>query len=57
VVGGAGPDSVGAWLSAGASGFGVGSAIFRPGLAPADVGARARAFAAAWALAGGVSTT
>jgi len=57
VVGGAGPDSVGAWLSAGASGFGVGSAIFRPGLAPADVGARARAFAAAWALAAGVSTT
>lgn len=51
VVGGADPDSVGTWLSAGASGFGVGSAIFKPGLSPAEVGTRARAFAEAWTSA------
>ncbi|WP_396592606.1 2-dehydro-3-deoxy-6-phosphogalactonate aldolase [Brevundimonas sp. R86498] len=47
-VGGASPEDVPLWTSAGASGFGVGSAIFKPGFAPAEVGARARAFAEAW---------
>jgi 2-dehydro-3-deoxyphosphogalactonate aldolase len=47
-VGGAGPDSFAAWLAAGASGFGIGSALYRPGLAAAEVGARARAIVAAY---------
>lgn len=51
VVGGAEPHSVGTWLSAGASGFGVGSAIFKPGFSPSEVGSRTRAFAEAWGSA------
>ena len=30
-VGGAGPDNFGSWIAAGASGFGIGSAIYKPG--------------------------
>ncbi|AQR62339.1 2-dehydro-3-deoxy-6-phosphogalactonate aldolase [Brevundimonas sp. LM2] len=56
VVGGADPASVGTWRLAGASGFGVGSAIFKPGLSPAEVGSRARAFVEAWVSAGRAST-
>jgi 2-dehydro-3-deoxyphosphogalactonate aldolase len=47
-VGGVAPDSVAAWRSAGASGFGIGSAVFKPGKTPAEVGAAAAAFVAAW---------
>ena len=47
-VGGVGPDDFAAWRMAGASGFGLGSALYAPGLAPAEVGARARAMVAAW---------
>lgn len=36
-------------LDAGANGFGLGSALYRPGLAAAAVAERAAAFAAAWA--------
>lgn len=38
-----------AYRAAGASGFGIGSALFKPGLDAAQVGANARDFAAAWA--------
>ena len=46
-VGGIAPDNMGPWRDAGAPGFGLGSALYKPGLAVAEVGARARAFVAA----------
>ncbi len=48
-VGGIGTHDMAAYRTAGASGFGIGSALFRPGLDAAQVGANARDFAAAWA--------
>lgn len=47
-VGGIVPDSIAAYLAAGASGFGLGSALYRPGDRPAEVAQRAEAFVAAW---------
>jgi 2-dehydro-3-deoxyphosphogalactonate aldolase len=40
-VGGAGPDNFTAWWQAGISGFGIGTAIYTPGLSVAEVAARA----------------
>jgi 2-dehydro-3-deoxyphosphogalactonate aldolase len=48
MVGGVGPDSFAAWRKAGASGFGLGTSLFRPGDRAEDVAPRARAMAAAW---------
>ena len=48
VVGGLTPDNMGPWREAGASGFGIGSSLFRPGRTAAEVGARATDFVAAW---------
>ncbi|MFK5977820.1 MAG: 2-dehydro-3-deoxy-6-phosphogalactonate aldolase [Rhizobiaceae bacterium] len=36
-VGGVGPTNFGAWFKAGVSGFGIGSALFKPGRSPAEV--------------------
>ncbi len=47
-VGGVDPASVSTWRSAGASGFGIGSAIFKAGKSAEDVGISAAAFVAAW---------
>jgi 2-dehydro-3-deoxyphosphogalactonate aldolase len=47
VVGGIVPDSIAAYRAAGADGFGLGSALYAPGMDAAEVGARARAFVAA----------
>ncbi|MFN4157342.1 MAG: 2-dehydro-3-deoxy-6-phosphogalactonate aldolase [Gemmobacter sp.] len=47
-VGGAGPDSFAQWRAAGAAGFGIGTALYTPGLGPDEVGARARKVVAAW---------
>lgn len=47
-VGGVDPASVAGWRSAGASGFGIGSAIFKPGRSAKDVGNSATAFVDAW---------
>src|SRR5260370_848143 len=47
-VGGIAPDNMGPYLSAGATGFGLGSALYRPGDSAAQVGAKAAAFVAAW---------
>jgi len=47
-VGGIAPDNMGPWITAGANGFGIGSALYAPGRAASDVAARARAFADAW---------
>jgi 2-dehydro-3-deoxyphosphogalactonate aldolase len=48
MVGGVGPDSFAAWRKAGATGFGLGSSLYRPGDAAEDVAPRARAIVAAW---------
>ncbi|MFN7128435.1 MAG: 2-dehydro-3-deoxy-6-phosphogalactonate aldolase [Brevundimonas sp.] len=47
-VGGVDPDSMAQWLAAGASGFGIGSAVFKPGQTPDEVGRNAAAFVSAW---------
>ena len=48
-VGGIVPDGMGPWRDAGAAGFGLGSALYKPGLSADAVGANARAFVAALA--------
>jgi 2-dehydro-3-deoxyphosphogalactonate aldolase len=48
-VGGMDAGSIPAWRAAGAAGFGIGSAIYRPGDDAAAVGAKARALVAALA--------
>jgi 2-dehydro-3-deoxyphosphogalactonate aldolase len=47
-VGGITPEAMAAYVAAGAAGFGIGSALYKPGLAPAQVATRAAAFVAAW---------
>lgn len=47
-VGGITPDNLAPWLRAGAAGFGLGSALYRPGLVPAEVAVRARGFITAF---------
>jgi 2-dehydro-3-deoxyphosphogalactonate aldolase len=47
-VGGVGPSNFAEWRSAGASGFGIGTAIYAPGLSVAEVSAKARALVSAW---------
>jgi 2-dehydro-3-deoxyphosphogalactonate aldolase len=49
VVGGIGPDDMMPWFAAGADGFGLGSGIYRPGQAPDETLAKARAYQAALA--------
>jgi len=48
-VGGIRPDSMAPYLAAGATGFGLGSALYTPGMTPAEVAANARAFVGACA--------
>jgi len=47
-VGGIAVEFLAPWRAAGAAGFGIGGAIFKPGLSSDDVRRRAAAFAAAW---------
>ncbi len=47
-VGGITPDNIAIYAQAGASGFGLGSALYKPGLSANEVGQNARAFIAAW---------
>ncbi len=46
-VGGAGPASFADWVRAGAGGFGIGTALYTPGLSVADLSTRAAAIVAA----------
>ena len=46
-VGGINPDSMAPYLAAGAAGFGLGSALYRPGMTAVEVAQRAQAFRAA----------
>jgi 2-dehydro-3-deoxyphosphogalactonate aldolase len=47
-VGGIRPDTMGGFVAAGAAGFGLGSALYRPGDSAATVATNAAAFVAAW---------
>lgn len=46
-VGGITPEAMAPWRDAGAAGFGLGSALYKPGMTADEVGERARAFVAA----------
>ncbi|WP_431298214.1 2-dehydro-3-deoxy-6-phosphogalactonate aldolase [Tabrizicola sp. BL-A-41-H6] len=46
-VGGAGPGNFAQWVHAGASGFGIGTALYTPGITPAEITARAASIVAA----------
>jgi len=52
-VGGAGADNFRIWMDASADGFGIGSALYKPGLSVADVKARAVDMVAAYTAASG----
>jgi 2-dehydro-3-deoxyphosphogalactonate aldolase len=47
-VGGIAPETMSAYVAAGATGFGIGSALYKPGIAPKALATRADAFVAAW---------
>lgn len=48
-VGGITPDNMAPWIAAGAQGFGIGAALYAPGVDADEVARRAHAFAQAWA--------
>ncbi|MCI0755933.1 2-dehydro-3-deoxy-6-phosphogalactonate aldolase [Teichococcus vastitatis] len=48
-VGGITPDTMAPFRAAGAAGFGLGSALYKPGMTADDVAGQARRFTAAWA--------
>ncbi|WP_170423586.1 2-dehydro-3-deoxy-6-phosphogalactonate aldolase [Ruegeria arenilitoris] len=52
-VGGAGPENFGEWIKAGADGFGIGSALFKPGMSVDEIGDRAMRIVAAYDEAAG----
>ena len=47
-VGGITPDSMASYLAAGATGFGLGSALYKPGMTPLEVSRAAETFISAW---------
>ncbi len=47
-VGGVGPADFGIWRKAGATGFGLGTALYAPGMTPDEVAARAQEAVASW---------
>lgn len=52
-VGGVTPDNMGDWLTAGASGFGIGSSLYKPGMAVESVKEAAGKLVSAWMVAKG----
>ncbi len=51
-VGGINPNNMADYCTAGATGFGIGSALYKPGMTAAEVGEMAAAFHAAWRQSG-----
>ncbi|MBK1842859.1 2-dehydro-3-deoxy-6-phosphogalactonate aldolase [Azospirillum sp. YIM B02556] len=47
-VGGIAPDTMAPFLEAGVAGFGLGSALYKPGMTAAEIAERAEAFVASW---------
>jgi len=47
-VGGVTPETMAGWKKAGATGFGIGGALFTPGVSLDELGQRAAAFVSAW---------
>jgi 2-dehydro-3-deoxyphosphogalactonate aldolase len=47
-VGGISPEKMAAYCTAGATGFGLGSALYKPGMTAMEVGENAQAFVTAW---------
>ena len=47
-VGGAGPENFDLWIRASADGFGIGSALFKPGMSVEDIATRARQIVTAY---------
>ncbi|MES0863492.1 2-dehydro-3-deoxy-6-phosphogalactonate aldolase [Ruegeria sp. SCPT10] len=47
-VGGAGPENFGAWIAAGADGFGIGSALYKPGMSLSEIADRAQQIVSAY---------
>ena len=54
-VGGISPDNISEYVAAGASGFGIGSALYQPGGSLSELGWRADTFVRAWNQSGTVS--
>jgi 2-dehydro-3-deoxyphosphogalactonate aldolase len=50
-VGGVRPEQIGEWVAAGATGFGIGSALYQPGMAVADLALVAGRYIDAWRAA------
>lgn len=50
-VGGVGAADFSSWLKAGATGFGIGSALYQPGYGTVEVGAKAKTLVEAWNVA------
>ena len=50
-VGGAGAATFAQWIAAGADGFGIGTALYTPGISAAEVATRARTIVSAWEAA------
>ena len=48
MVGGVGPENFGDWVLAGATGFGLGSSLYKPGASVAEIAEKAAATVAAW---------
>jgi len=48
MVGGVGPDGFAEWKAAGANGFGIGSALYKPGRTPAEIAPIARDMVSAY---------
>jgi 2-dehydro-3-deoxyphosphogalactonate aldolase len=47
-VGGIAPETMAGYVAAGAAGFGIGSALYQPGITAGEIAGRAGAFVAAW---------